>query len=593
MKSESNNSSRREKIKPEKEINNKDTKNLSFQKNKKENKNNSSKKKPKNVKFQVTNEKSKPKSVNKNKNEFKHQYYLFKKDLEALKIQEEKVQELKDRLKLQHESYYNISNKTSKKVISKSSVKNKKKKFDDIFSSSPVILKKNLLDIIVKSTKSKKDKKDQITNYSHKNIYKSTNPINNKPKLNINLFSPINNKADFLAHTKDFKNKYNRPYKTIYTVRNKKVKTLLDSDNQDSSKRNKKEEQKNKKEQKIKKEEQKIKKDEQKIKKEEQKYKTIGILSEEGMETEDKKKINQDNYFNYDLKNGYKFIGVCDGHGENGKQVSDFIKNNLPKELEKELNVLISSERKRISILEGMLRRNDDENNTKKKEKNSIENILDLEKMKELLKKAFVSTNYNLFAEKTKLNLNTSGSTCVSVFYKKNPIKKLYIANLGDSRAIIIKEKDTWSFEQLSRDHKPSESDEAERIMKFGGEIQRIQNEEGISEGPLRIFKKGDEGPGLAMSRSFGDSVGQSLGIIAEPEVKEYLIQKEDRALIIATDGLWEYTSNQEVADVVKKFLDKKDVNNIISELYNLSVENWQKENCNIDDITIICVLLN
>ena len=99
-----------------------------------------------------------------------------------MKIQEEKVQELKDRLKLQHESYYNISNKTSKKVISKSSVKNKKKKFDDIFSSSPVILKKNLLDIIVKSTKSKKDKKDQITNYSHKNIYKNTNTIKNKHK---------------------------------------------------------------------------------------------------------------------------------------------------------------------------------------------------------------------------------------------------------------------------------------------------------------------------------------------------------------------------------------------------------------------------
>ena len=47
MKSERNNSSRKEKIKPESEINNKDTKNLSFQKNKKENKNNSSKKKPK------------------------------------------------------------------------------------------------------------------------------------------------------------------------------------------------------------------------------------------------------------------------------------------------------------------------------------------------------------------------------------------------------------------------------------------------------------------------------------------------------------------------------------------------------------------
>ena len=57
MKSESNNSSRREKIKPEKEINNKDTKNLSFQKNKKENKNNSSKKKQKKIKFQLKNKK--------------------------------------------------------------------------------------------------------------------------------------------------------------------------------------------------------------------------------------------------------------------------------------------------------------------------------------------------------------------------------------------------------------------------------------------------------------------------------------------------------------------------------------------------------
>ena len=311
------------------------------------------------------------------------------------------------------------------------------------------------------------------------------------------------------------------------------------------------------------------------------------------METEDKKKINQDNYFNYDFKNGYKFIGVCDGHGENGKQVSEFIKNNLPQELEKEFNILIANERKRLSILEGMLRRKDGENNSEKKDKYNIENIIDLEKMNELLKKVFISTNLNLFAENTKLNLDISGSTCISVFYKKNPINKLYIANVGDSRAIIIKEKDTWSFEQLSRDHKPSESDEAERIIKFGGEIQKIQNEDGTLEGPLRIFKKGDEGPGLAMSRSFGDSVGQTLGIIAEPEVKEYLIQKEDRALIIATDGLWEYTSNQEVTDVVKKLWDKKDVNNIISELYKLSIENWKKENCNIDDITIICVILN
>ena len=567
MKSENNNSSKKQKINPEKEKNNKDTKNFSSKKNQKENKVNDMnfKKEQKNVKFQISNKKLKLKSVNKNKNEFKQQYYLYKKDLEALKIKEEKIKELKDQLKLQHEPYNNITIKNSKNIISKSNVKMKSKKYEDIFPSSPII-NKNLLDIIEKSNK---DQKYQLTTYSHKNIHKKSKHINNRPKININLFSPISNKADFLAYTKDFKNKYNSPYKTIYTVRNKKEKGFLDLDNHDKQGASKKN------------------------KKEEQKYKNIGILSEEGMETEDKKKINQDNYFNYDLKNGYKFIGVCDGHGENGKQVSEFIKNNLPQELEKEFNILIANERKRLSILEGMLRRKDGENNSEKKDKYNIENIIDLEKMNELLKKVFISTNLNLFAENTKLNLDISGSTCISVFYKKNPINKLYIANVGDSRAIIIKEKDTWSFEQLSRDHKPSESDEAERIIKFGGEIQKIQNEDGTLEGPLRIFKKGDEGPGLAMSRSFGDSVGQTLGIIAEPEVKEYLIQKEDRALIIATDGLWEYTSNQEVTDVVKKLWDKKDVNNIISELYKLSIENWKKENCNIDDITIICVILN
>ena len=132
------------------------------------------------------------------------------------------------------------------------------------------------------------------------------------------------------AHSQKLKNKYNNPYKTLHTVQNRKPKILYDLDN--------------------------------KHKKGQQKNKKIGILTEAGMESDNKKKINQDNYFDYDLKNGFKFIGVCDGHGENGKQVSEFIKKNLPKELEKELNALIASERKRLSILEGMLKRNDENN---------------------------------------------------------------------------------------------------------------------------------------------------------------------------------------------------------------------------------------
>ena len=553
-------SSKISKIKQEKGSNNVINKNLSPQK--------ISKSEKIYIKYPISSKKPKSMNLNPKVNEIKEKFSLYKKELETLKNEEEKIQELKDKLKMQYDLYNNTITKNSKDSISKTNVKTKRIKHEDNFSPSPNVFRRNILELIEKSNKSKKN---QIMSHSNKNIHKtkySINQIKNKPKININLLPQIN-KADLKAHSQKLKNKYNNPYKTLHTVQNRKPKILYDLDN--------------------------------KHKKGQQKNKKIGILTEAGMESDNKKKINQDNYFDYDLKNGFKFIGVCDGHGENGKQVSEFIKKNLPKELEKELNVLIASERKRLSILEGMLKRND-ENNSEKKEKTNIENLLDYEKLNELFKKVYISINLQLFADNTKLNLKTSGSTCVGIFYKKNPLKKLYTANLGDSRAIIIKhqqsssgkeDKNIWSYEPLSRDHTPSEPDEAERIIQYGGEIQKIQNEDGTIEGPLRIFKKNEEGPGLAMSRSFGDSEGESLGIIAEPEVKEYLIKKEDKALIIASDGLWEYTTNEEVVDIVKKMWEEKDVDKIVNELYKASIENWKKENCNIDDITIICVLLN
>ena len=501
---------------------------------------------------------------------FKEQYSLYKRELQTLRDEEEKVKALKDKLKLQKDIYNNIinnySNTNMKDLKSKTNAKIQRRKSEDKknFSSDPHMIKKNLMNFIEQSNKS--SKKPHIMSYSNKNTIKTKLRIKHKKerkKLNINLFPQTKYKFELLP--KDIKNKYNTPYKTIHTTRNKSAKIIFNMEKKEIIKENKKIEKSNK----------------------------IGILSKPGIESNNKTKINQDNYFNYDLKNGYKFIGVCDGHGENGKQVSEFIKNNLPKELENEFNLLISSEKKRMSILEGMLKRNE-ENNSDRKEKFNIEKNVDCEKMNELLKKVYINTNLKLFAENMKLNLKTSGTTCISLLYPKKFPKKIYASNVGDSRAIIIKQQDSsWSFEQLSREHKLSEIDEAERIIKCGGEIQKIQNENGEYEGPLRLFKKNEKGPGLAMSRSFGDSEGESIGIIAEPEVKEYLIKKGDKALIIATDGLWEHTTNDEVVNIVKNYWDKNDTNVIVNELYKTAIENWKKENCNIDDITIICVILN
>ena len=35
------------------------------------------------------------------------------------------------------------------------------------------------------------------------------------------------------------------------------------------------------------------------------------------------------------------------------------------------------------------------------------------------------------------------------------------------------------------------------------------------------------------------------------PELTEFVLTKEDRFVVIATDGVWEFLSNQEVATIV------------------------------------------
>jgi len=53
------------------------------------------------------------------------------------------------------------------------------------------------------------------------------------------------------------------------------------------------------------------------------------------------------------------------------------------------------------------------------------------------------------------------------------------------------------------------------------------------------------------MTRSMGDGMAHSVGCSAEPEVLEFLLGPHDKFAVIASDGLWEFISNEEVAEVV------------------------------------------
>ena len=302
-------------------------------------------------------------------------------------------------------------------------------------------------------------------------------------------------------------------------------------------------------------------------------------LSKTGLSGDDKK-VNQDNFFIFkNFVQGFDniFMGVCDGHGYYGHEVSGFIKENLPMNL----NHLIKSEK--LNVL------TDD--------------------LSSVIKRAFISENKSLLRNK-QIDSDLSGSTCISVIYTP---KKLIIANVGDSRCFLgkciekenleetgdnileeNKKKVKWIAENLSRDHKPTITEEAERILKVGGRIRPMKDEDGEFIGPLRVYMKDRDMPGLAMTRSFGDYFGSTAGVIPEPEVTEYFFKPEDKFMVLASDGLFEFMESQEIVDIIKDYYNKNDIVGCCEYLYKESTRRWlQEEEDTIDDITIILVFFD
>ena len=118
------------------------------------------------------------------------------------------------------------------------------------------------------------------------------------------------------------------------------------------------------------------------------------------------------------------------------------------------------------------------------------------------------------------IDIDFSGTTANSVYINDNI---LYCANIGDSRAVIGKRSDDkWSVVPISRDHKPSDNDEAQRIIEKDGRVESFKDEEGQSIGPLRVWLCDTSVPGLAMTRSIGDLVASQVGVSWKPEIIQY-----------------------------------------------------------------------
>ena len=97
------------------------------------------------------------------------------------------------------------------------------------------------------------------------------------------------------------------------------------------------------------------------------------------------------------------------------------------------------------------------------------------------------------------------------------------------------------------------------------------------------------------MTRSLGDLVAKSVGVTHEPELKVLTnLSKSDKFIVLASDGLWDRISNEEVTRMVASpFYEKGDPEGAVTLLIKESAERWQREQGMIDDITVVLVFIN
>ena len=290
--------------------------------------------------------------------------------------------------------------------------------------------------------------------------------------------------------------------------------------------------------------------------------KNVGSYSQAGKGEDGFTKVNQDSFLvletEYNLKD-FNIFCVMDGHGVNGHLVSRYVM--------KYINLFFKNNKKMNSS-------NNNEDAVYYRLKKSDYHII---------KRLFRHAERDL-DKKSAIDANFSGTTCVMVLQIG---EKILCSNIGDSRAIMVKSGNV--IVPLSIDQKPNDPEESKRIIQNGGEISQYE-EDGEKSGPYRVWKKGEVYPGIAMSRSVGDFVATTLGVIPEPKFIEEKIDSDCKFIVIASDGVWEFLENERVAEIVMPFYKNDDPDGACKALIKESTEWWNKEDIVVDDITVVIV---
>ena len=299
-----------------------------------------------------------------------------------------------------------------------------------------------------------------------------------------------------------------------------------------------------------------------------------GGKSQAGKDSKGNFKINQDVFKVCENINNIKNFNIfilCDGHGTDGHHASQFVTEYIISKIINHSSI--------ISL----------------KDTNQIYKIL-TELNYQIIKSIFSETDKLLFIQR-QFDTYTSGTTCVLILQIGN---KIICANTGDSRAILVySQNDAYNdYKQLinthifplSLDSKPDLPTEIDRIMKCGGEVHKGKNRKGKYAGPMRVFAKGKNYPGLAMSRSLGDFRSKEYGVICEPSFVEYNLNEFCKYIVLCSDGVWDFMDNENVMKVANKHYSNINPDGFCQEILDYASYWWEKEDIVIDDITALIV---
>jgi len=218
-------------------------------------------------------------------------------------------------------------------------------------------------------------------------------------------------------------------------------------------------------------------------------------------------------------------FGVFDGHG--GKEVARYVADHLIEELKR--NPAYQSRDYKKALEETFLRMDDLLNTDDgKRELSKIKNGGD-------------GSDYKPQWQQE------SFAGCTANVALLVDCKTLYVANAGDSRTVLSRDGKAL---ELSLDHKPENPIEKERVQKAGGFISegRINGNLNLSRaiGDLEYKKNADLKPHEQL-------------ISAYPDVTITELTPEDEFILMGCDGIWETKSNQELVELCRSKIQKKE----------------------------------